>query len=452
MLMGMFFISHFVFAQRYLPSAVPDRVILTWKDDPAHSQAVTWRTSIYASGSAAQIAVASATPDFPKSAITIPATDDFLNAEGLVALYHSVNFSGLQPSTKYAYRVGNDSAWSEWFHFTTASEKPGPFSFIYFGDAQNDLKSLWSRAIREAYTKAPGADFMIHAGDLVNRGRSDAEWGEWFYAGGWIYGMLPSLPVPGNHEYGKRSPEATTRELTPHWDKLFTLPENGPEGLERSVYYTDFQGTRFISLDTQAFFENEKAQKSQIDWLETVLKNNPMRWTVVVHHHPIYSPAFGRDNPELRAAFKPLYDKYGVDLVLQGHDHTYGRGGNETHGARVKAKSGPVYVVSVSGPKMYISGFEDWMDNAAVNLQLYQVVHISNDSLKYEAFTVTGELYDAFTLVKEKNRSNTFYDLTPAGMPIFGDLPPRYIQNMDTVEVKEYQTRFQQFKKRTGRE
>ncbi|MDX2245341.1 MAG: hypothetical protein SF052_01090 [Bacteroidia bacterium] len=137
---------------------------------------------------------------------------------------------------------------------------------------------------------------------------------------------------------------------------------------------------------------------------------------------------------------------------MQGHDHTYGRGGNETNGARVKTKSGPVYVVSVSGPKMYLSGFESWMDQAAVNLQLYQVVNVNHDSVQYQAFTVTGELYDAFTLKKEKNNTHTFYDRTPAGKPIQGDLPPRYLQNMDSLEIKEYQTRFQQFKERTGRE
>ena len=45
------------------------------------------------------------------------------------------------------YRVGDGVNWSEWFHFRTASDRPEPFSFIYFGDAQTDLKSLWSRVI-----------------------------------------------------------------------------------------------------------------------------------------------------------------------------------------------------------------------------------------------------------------------------------------------------------------
>ncbi|MFM8215573.1 MAG: fibronectin type III domain-containing protein, partial [Pirellula sp.] len=48
----------------------------------------------------------------------------------------------LQPATKYAYRVGDGVNWSEWFQFRTASTQPEPFSFVYFGDAQNDLRTL----------------------------------------------------------------------------------------------------------------------------------------------------------------------------------------------------------------------------------------------------------------------------------------------------------------------
>ena len=45
-------------------------------------------------------------------------------------------------------------------------------------------------------------------------------------------------------------------------------------------------------------------------------------------HYPIYSSKQGRDNVGLRNALQPLFEKYKVDLVLQGHDHTYGRGTN----------------------------------------------------------------------------------------------------------------------------
>ena len=75
-------------------------------------------------------------------------------------------------------------------------------SLVYFGDAQNDVKSMWSRVIREAYSTMPKVDFMLHAGDLINRHDRDVEWGDWFYAGGFIHAMVPSVMTPGNHEYG----------------------------------------------------------------------------------------------------------------------------------------------------------------------------------------------------------------------------------------------------------
>ena len=66
--------------------------------------------------------------------------------------------------------------------------------------------------------------------------------------------------------------------------------------------------------------------EEQAEWLESVLKDNPNKWTIATYHHPIFSASRGRDNVELRSLWKPLFDKYKVDLALQGHDHTYTRG------------------------------------------------------------------------------------------------------------------------------
>ena len=54
----------------------------------------------------------------------------------------------LQPDTLYAYRVGDGVNWTEYYHFKTASYEEEPFSFIYFGDAQNEVKTHWSRVFR----------------------------------------------------------------------------------------------------------------------------------------------------------------------------------------------------------------------------------------------------------------------------------------------------------------
>lgn len=67
-------------------------------------------------------------------------------------------------------------------------------------------------------------------------------------------------------------------------------------------------------------------RKSQQKWLEDILKTNSNKWTVVVFHYPVFSAKSSQENLNVRRRFKPLFDKYKVDLVFQGHDHTYARG------------------------------------------------------------------------------------------------------------------------------
>ena len=181
--------------------------------------------------------------------------------------------------------------------------------------------------------------------------------------------------------------------LSRNWQPTFALPTNGPAGLEETAYFLDYQGVRFVGLNS-----NEQLGL-QAEWLDRILDDNPHRWTILIFHHPVFSSARGRDNEKLRSLWMPVFDRHGVDLVLQGHDHTYGRTGNVRNGINVRDESsGTVYVVSVSGPKMYPSSDHPLMVRLGEDLQLYQVISIDGDSLVYESRTATGELYDAFLL------------------------------------------------------
>jgi 3',5'-cyclic AMP phosphodiesterase CpdA len=394
----------------------------------------------------AQITESDPSPDFPARAKTVQGiTESLVLREGM-SHHHSVHFTDLKPATRYVYRVGDGKEWSEWLQFSTASEEAEPFSFLYFGDAQNDVKSMWSRVIRESVITAPKVDFMLHAGDLINRAESDEEWGGWFYAGGWIYGMVPTLATPGNHEYQK-VPNAPS-VLSALWKPTFALPENGPAGLEESCYYVDYQGTRFISLDSPAMFEDSAVGKAQLIWLEKVLAENTNPWTIVTHHHPVYSLRDGRDNPDLREHLEPLYMKYDVDLVLQGHDHTYGRGRNLASGKRTAIMNGPVYVVSVSGPKMYPLTTDPWMERVASNTQLFQWIKVSPESIRYEAYTADGDLYDVFSLLRNADGTKRFEEQAPVNVPQQVDLPLRYRDSYQGKKLKEYNRRFNRFKEK----
>ncbi len=432
----------------YAPSKVPDRIVLTLTESPSTTQAVTWRSSTDVTVGKGQLMLANPSPDIVGDLQEVQAETTTLETDKNTANYHSLTFTNLLPNTQYAYRVGGDELWSEWFHFTTAGKGNAPYSFLYFGDAQNDLKSRWSRTIRGAYSKMPDADFLLHAGDLVNRANSDHEWGEWFYAGGWIYGMMPSIATPGNHEYARSQDRG--RVLSNHWKPTFTLPANGPEEFKETVYFFDYHNTRFISLDSQKFLSSKSGRATQIEWLKEVLANNKMKWTILTMHHPVYSSAAGRDNEEMKKFLAPLFEEYKVDLVLQGHDHAYGRGGNLPIGKKKIVMEGPVYVVSVSGPKMYVNAMEDWMQRAASNTQLYQLIRVDGNRLKFEAYMVTGELYDAFELMKKPNGKTIFKEKAPESVPERLDIPPRYQKQATEDQLKEFNKRFRKYKAKRG--
>lgn len=377
----------------------PERIVLCPTASPTTGASVTWRGQADVADASAQIVEDKGSPDLEGAAKTLTATPVTLDLGATSVKHFSVTFTDLKPETAYAYRVANGKTWSEWFTFSTASTSPKPFKFLYFGDEQNDLRSRCSRVVRQAIASAPDARLKLHAGDLTNTASSDSEWGEWFSLPGPMGASMLTVPAIGNHQYERIEPTSDTRRLTRHWQAQFELPRNGVSGLEESCYYLDYQGVRFVVLNTM-----EKVVE-QAAWLDMLLTGNPCRWTVVTFHHPLFSGARNRDNKETREALKPVLDRHRVDLVLQGHDHVYGRS---------NPKSGPaaghtVYVVSVTGVKQYDRGDRGWAARFGQDLQLYQVIGVDGDRLQYEARTADGALYDRFEM-RKRGRTVTVRD------------------------------------------
>jgi len=390
-------------------TVAPERIILNLTADPATEMAVTWRSAPGLSGQV-QYAKATSSPDYVKTPKTLAAaTDDATFAvredPAFRAAYHAAVLTGLEPDTVYAYRVGDGTHWSEWLQFHTAAGTNAPFRFIYMGDMQNNILSEASRTLRMAFRHAGDAAFVIHAGDLINRHDSDAEWGEWFASGGFLYAQTPQMPTPGNHEYVKDDSARAGSSINGQWRRQFTLPQNGPAEVPASSetnWYTDYQGLRLISIDSMQVDRDEKARQSIVKWLDGLLAHNPSRWTVLFLHFPLFSSEPDRDNPKVRAALKPLIDKYKVDLVLQGHDHGYARGAIGPDGPSAD-DAGSTYAVSVAGPKMYGVASLPWAKKSASRTQAYQVIDVSPTTLTYSAFTATGEPLDTVLLNKRAN-------------------------------------------------
>ncbi len=398
-------------------NAVPERIVLNLTTNPAREIAVTWRT-----GPGVENARVEYMPATPKSYRSLNAdganpyetvktaeakTETIKTGKNTSALHHSVILKDLEPGTLYQYRAGNGKTWSEWCHFRTPCPEVKPFTFIYLGDPQNSLKSDCSRSFRAAYSAAPKAQFILIAGDLVSLPWRDDWWGELFYAAGWMVRHIPVLAVPGNHSYYRDNGMWRYTDDAPHplWFAHFTLPQNGPEGLEETAYYIDYQGVRLVALNG-----NEK-RKEQALWLDTVLAANKNHWTILVIHQPLYSTGKDRDDPKLREILLPVIDKYSVDLVLQGHDHTYGRTYKLRNGTVVNnSQKGTVFVSSVSGPKFYPVNekHRHLMKTMGTDAQLYQVITVKKNILVFEARTVTDDLYDSFKL-KKRCKANVQY-------------------------------------------
>lgn len=386
--------------------------MLNWDAAPQTTQNVTWRTEQPIPHPIAEIALATAAPYDTLGLRTIAAVPELVTTlEGETFTYYTAYLKALAPETLYRYRVGSASTgFSAWYQFTTAPDTAKPFSFLYMGDIQNDIRSWGTRTIWEAFKKAPDARFMLFAGDCVDHGHSSSEWNEWFDALGQIPAQMPLVPVTGNHEYDPVQPNTKEEAISLFWQPQFALPTNGPKGMEESVYYIDYPGLRLIVLNSLLANTSPSALAAQTKWLETTLQENTQKWTVVSFHHPLFSSRDGRygDYPLLRKHWLPLLEQYHVDMALMGHDHMYGRSSHQRHNITVPAGyTGPVYVVSVAGPKMYGMRANDrWMDRAAVNTQLYQVVTIDGDALHFKTYTVDNTLYDAFTLYKTSEGFN----------------------------------------------
>lgn len=383
----------------------PERVFLALTAEPATSQAVSWRTWPTSNTLQAQIIASPGGPIKESEADVVKAVvESIVYGNGQMMYHAGVVFEDLKPSTRYAYRVGDGKTWSEWNHFRTADKKPTPFRFIYMGDQQNNIKSQWSRVIRDAMLKAPDARFIVNAGDLVNDPLVDQQWYEWYDGAGWIYRVIPSILTPGNHDVHASG-------IDDVWRPQFVLPPNGPSGREELSYFVDYQGVRFISFDGNSFDD-----EAQLEWLEKTLADNPRAWTIFVTHQPFYSTGNKRDSTERRELIVPLFERYGVDLVLQGHDHTYGRTAKIHSGQIVKPdEPGVVYISSVSGPKMYRLNRRNrpFMARMAGYHQLFQVLAVNGDTLSYEAYTADGKLFDAFEISKTDLGETRLIDRAP---------------------------------------
>ena len=374
----------------YTPSSVPDRILLSWSGDPFNSRDITWQgDTITTSGHLQLTNILS-----PDDTLNYTSQPKIIKTSGGASSFFRVGIKNLKEGQTYHYRVANGIHWSDWYNFKIGNRSDADYSFIYIGDVQDSINGVSGKLFHQASTSDPNASFLMFIGDMIERPH-DAYWGEWFRDGGDLFKTIPVIATPGNHEYYK----GLIQKLDERWMAHFSFPQNGPPNFLGRVCYWDYKNTRYISLDTNGI-QTIPSAFEQRKWLKSVLENTHQRWIVVMMHHPVYSTSRGRDYFYLRALFKPLFDQYNVDLVLAGHDHAYGRAVHIQNNESA-TKQGAVYVVTHASPKLYDIGFSTKMDKLATNTQMYQLIDVSNDSIRYKAYTSDGAYFDGFTIHKD---------------------------------------------------
>lgn len=403
----------------YPSSSSPSRVILNPSENPATSQAFAWRTDAATMTGQVEVTTPEGVPVRSAASsvgteITFPFPGETW-AASYSSRHHETTVEGLTPDTPYRYRVGSPAGWSPWYEFRTAATGPTDWRMLYFGDVQTSILSYSDLVMERAYEAVPDARLALHAGDLINDSEQDYQWGEWFEILDGHSQRMVTVPLMGNHEL-----HGDDEALQFH--EHFNNPENGPEGYKESAFHFDYQGVRFLILNS-----NKDWAPDQAAYVRSVLENNPNKWTVVSFHHPIFSASWNdRDNKSVRDAWLPLLEEFNVDLVLQGHDHIYSRGHVAANQVSETEQRGPVYVISMAGEKQYPaplpgSGVDNWTPNGGVAvktepyLATFQDIEFDGDYLRYNAVVArhggvirndfkVGDSLDSFTVIKEDGK------------------------------------------------
>lgn len=382
------------------PGAEPDRLTLTWADDPRTTQTITWRT---------ETTLVPGEVEYKEEGALrgnrVTATVKEMVVEGRTVSLHSITLTGLKPGTRYTYQVGNSSHWSSPQTFQTAPAQNRPFTFLIFGDSQSTNYKVWGRTLHQAYQRHPEAAFMVNVGDLVDVGQSDKEWQGWFTGARGVIENIPVIPVVGNHETytpnkGFSMPVFFTAQ--------FKVPQNGPVGLKGQVYSFDYGDVHFSILDSQAGEERQFVPDMlewQRVWLNRDLAASNKKWKLVFIHRPLYHNRAGEREAQLQGAFLDILDKHHVDAVFSGHDHVYARTVPLFEGMPVStARPGTVYVTTGrSGTKTYPKAAAKQLDAFFYNpleSPVYLTVEVLEGCLKVKAFTEQGSLLDEWELRK----------------------------------------------------
>jgi acid phosphatase type 7 len=274
----------------------------------------------------------------------------------------TAHIGGLALGRKYHYRVrGNGQTLAEGY-FTTRQPRGRKIRFVAFGD--NSYGDISDRAIAY-HTYKQNPDFVMNCGDNVYESGSDDEYQRYFFPvynadlagpreGAPLLRSVPFYTVIANHDVqGKDEHGHEIADFTRNPDALafytaMHLPLNGPAAPARPTptmgpqpaiasfracagarfprmanYSFDYGDVHFLCLDSNRYIDpNDAALQA---WIATDLTDTKAIWKFVVFHHPPFNVGDEHYEVQHMRVLSPLFEKLGVDIVLNGHEHNYQR-------------------------------------------------------------------------------------------------------------------------------
>jgi len=222
--------------------------------------------------------------------------------DGTSELRHvEVPITDLSQTTEYFYRVNGASQDGR---FLTAPEDDAPFNFLVWSDSRTGVE-ISTQIADQMISHVPDAAFALHAGDLVIDGDREECWkDEWWTPMHDLLLHCSICPTMGNHE-----------EDSEFYYRYFSSLGGGGTN-----YSFDWGTAHFVVCKI------DEGDSEQIEWLENDLAaHTDAGFTVVCHHVPPFSSTTSDTGgiPYLRDSVVPLFERYGVDLVVSGDVHSY---------------------------------------------------------------------------------------------------------------------------------
>ena len=167
-----------------------------------------------------------------------------------------------------------------------------------------------------------------------------------------------------------------------------------PFNMDGQRYYTfkaPRQDVRFFALDSTYL------DPAQVAWIEKELQSSSEDWKIPYFHHPLYSSA-DRHGSDLgrRRSLEPLFIKYGVSVVLAGHDHVY---------ERTKPQNGIVHFVTGSGGKLRRGNLDERSTLTAAGndtVHAFMAAEIVGDEMTFNVVSRTGQVIDSGVVQRRK--------------------------------------------------